>query len=291
MNRSVNRFFQLLSIAYAIFLAPSCPGNGLKEPKAIPQSDLISVDRVNTTPDLMQSIPVATLPYDGQAYCGPVAVSNSFVWLAHHGYPKLGLLGGADTPATQGRMARFLGCSMKTSNGTTAQHLIEGAEQFVTDKGYKIEYLKYQGWEFHDDRYSTGRESQSPDLNWIKSGLDGPSGVWLTIGFYNYVSQVDEFVPFSQHWVTLVGFGQDKNGKKDPNILIIHDPATRSGEATSHDYVRLERISHGNFSQVPDRINLQAKGWYKMTGDLKMKKGANCAILDGAVIMKLKKGI
>ena len=44
-----------------------------------------SVDRLDATPDLMQSRPEWKLPADEMTYCGPVAVSNSMIWLSKNG--------------------------------------------------------------------------------------------------------------------------------------------------------------------------------------------------------------
>ncbi len=250
------------------------------------QSTKTSTDKINAIPDLMQSAPAAALPLEGLTYCGPVAVSNSMVYLAHHGYPKLGLLGGSDTPERQGRLTRKLGSLMSAANGTSPRALTKGIASFVTSCDYTIQSLKYQGWEDTPEPYST--HILKPDINWIKAGFAENSAVWLMIGWYNYAAKKDEYASFAQHWVTLVGFGQDKTGKPDPNILIIHDPAPRSGAALSNDYVRLERISHGT---LLDRKDKQASGWYKMSGDLKLKQGADFGILDGAVVLKLAKAI
>lgn len=289
MKTTAANLLVLFGVIGSLLLAPKCFGSeiGKIKTQVAPTKNTVSVDRIITTPDLMQTLPAANLPYDGTAYCGPVAVSNSLVWLTHQGYPKLGLNDGADSPFTQGKLARVLGDKMSTGSGTFAFELLRGIDQFVVEQGYAVDYLKYQGYEFRDPKYDTG--VKIPDLNWIKSGLKGPSGVWLSIGFYNYSPDKDEYVPFSEHWVTLVGFGQDKNGKEDPNILIIHDPAERSGAATSHDYVRLEKLQHGTFAAESPKPDKQAKGWYKMGGDLKIKKGSNCAILEGAVVLRMKK--
>lgn len=248
-----------------------------------------SVDngRLETTPDLMQSTPAAALPEGGLSYCGPVAVSNSFVWLAHNGYPKLGLLGGADSVPRQGRLARKLGEYMSSGNGTSPSAFLVGLSRFVLDRGYSIESLKYEGWEDHPNEFSKG--VLKPNLNWIKTGLDRNAAVWLMIGWYNYSKKQDEYTPCAQHWVTVVGFGQDKQGKKDPNILIVHDPAPRSGPIKSHDYVKMELIKHGTFTDGCGRKELSAVGWYKMSGDLKIKKGAEYGVLDGAVVLRLNK--
>ena len=122
-------FVKILQIAGIVFILLSLPGvygspsGATKKVTGVPD---VSVDRLNATPDLMQSLPAAALPGEGLSYCGPVAVSNSLVWLSHHGFPKLGMLGGADTPSRQGRLARKLGEHMGSVAGTSPGALMSG---------------------------------------------------------------------------------------------------------------------------------------------------------------------
>jgi len=89
------RFLLTLALAFLILSLPASSGSGSDvRSKAVDNG--VSVDRLDSTPDLMQS-----LPGNGLMYCSPVAVSNSMVCLSHHDYPKLAL-SGADTPASQG---------------------------------------------------------------------------------------------------------------------------------------------------------------------------------------------
>jgi hypothetical protein len=68
-------FFPLLALLF-VFTASAYSFD-------LPDSYLIKVD---TTPDLRQSLAAAHLPYGGDPYCGPVAVSNSLVWLSRNGF-------------------------------------------------------------------------------------------------------------------------------------------------------------------------------------------------------------
>ena len=88
-----------------------------------------SLEKLEDTPDLMQSLPQAGLPWGGLAHCGPVAASNSIVWLAKHGFDQL-LVPFEATAAGQGKLARLLGSKkyMHTTehNGTDVDNFKRG---------------------------------------------------------------------------------------------------------------------------------------------------------------------
>ncbi|MBX9724083.1 MAG: hypothetical protein K2X81_21935, partial [Candidatus Obscuribacterales bacterium] len=88
MKTTVANLLILPGLIGALMLSPKCSGSeiGKIKTQAALIINTVSVDRIITTPDLMQTLPAADLPYDGTAYCGPVAVSNSMVWLTHQGY-------------------------------------------------------------------------------------------------------------------------------------------------------------------------------------------------------------
>ena len=250
-------------------------------------SAVISTGRLDSTPDMMQSLPEAKLPLHGYTYCGPVAVSNSIIWLSKNGYPALAPAH-SEKPSVQGVLTLQLARYFRTTggNGTSPTMLLNGIDKYVRDKGYKIKSLQYEGWERHPRAFSNG--VTVPEIRWIEQGLIGKSAVWLMIGWYRYSPASGTYSPFAQHWVSVVGCGQDRAGKPNPDVLIIHDPAPRNGASVSHDYVTVQRIQKGVFARHSGRQIKSAIGWYKLGGDLKVKKGADCGILDGAVVMKLE---
>lgn len=249
---------------------------------------LFYLDRIENTPDLMQSDPAAQLPAGGAAYCGPVAVSNSIVWLSRHGYP--GLFKGKTGPNSQGQMALEISRYMHTDNwdGTLPMNFLTGLSDFIRNKGYEIEALTYQGWEEHP-RSTELRKDKTIDLNYLLKAMESPkSAAWLKIGWYDYLPDCKKYKRHEGHWVSLIGFGKSKDGTRDPSTLIIHDPAPRSGRAKSHDYVKAALI-RGSEQLLPNGMDrLPANRFYKLSGDLKIKEGFDCGILDGAVLLKLK---
>jgi hypothetical protein len=125
-----------------------------------------------------------------------------------------------------------------------------------------------------------------PDLDWIKKGLLGDSAVFLNIGWYEHPDQIDSYRRIGGHWVTLVGFGIDENGKPDPDILIVHDPASKAGSTPVNEFVRVERIPEGRLSGV-NGIH-KAAGFLKVVRGMRIDGKADCAILDGVVVLEMQ---
>jgi hypothetical protein len=277
-------------------------------------------EKVLSTPDLYQGERQARLPGGGRGYCAPVAVSNSFVWFTNNGFADL-LPTISGRPMTQAQLAGLLGMGkyMNTSlkNGTSPAELMHGVNLFLTERGAEIEMLAYQGWRAHQEQFSTGH--LVPDLKWIKEGLLGNSGVWLNLGWYKFDPKEKTYTRVGGHWVTLVGYGIDENAMPAPNVLIVHDPAVRaqklqvtapgqgqdlsgttledgSGQqgsvryvaVPSQDRLRLEPIREGALVNAKPGIQIPAAGYFKVLGAGSIINGADTAILDGVVVLRLK---
>jgi len=244
---------------------------------------------MDSTPDMTQTDTEAYLPGGGNQYCAPVAVSNSFMWLADRGFDNLvkNLTARKEAQAEVARILgtwRYMGTSLENGTGTTK--LTNGVSRYIEHRGYQYRRLEYQGWRKHPGRFRTG--VAVPELGWIKNGLIGNSAVWLNIGWYEYNPSTDKYRRIGGHWVTLVGFGVGQNGKEDPNILIVHDPAPRAGQKPSHEFVRVERISSGELTGKNSGLPRSAVGYYKLTDGMHMRKNADFAILDGVVVLQMQ---
>jgi hypothetical protein len=244
------------------------------------------IDRSAETPDLMQSNPEAGLPDRGAPYCGPVAASNSFIWLSRNGYPGIAPAN-VDTPGEQGRLVMRLAREMNTTKrgGTTPDGFLKGIERYVQNTGYKIDSMKYQGWEVHPKRFSGMATDPDPAL--VRQTLTRKkTAAWLKIGWYKYFRAEDKYVRFAGHWVTVVGCRETTGGGID---FIVHDPAARSGAAPANEIVSLKPITHGKLLTGFDGNKARdAKGFFQLGGDLKIKQRADTAILDGIVVLQLR---
>ncbi len=280
-----HRKLQLLMISALLGATVSAPAVATTYGSPDEVSQSFNVSRLDSTPDFLQSDPTAKLPAGGLTACGPVAASNALMWLARNGYPKLA--DDRSTVAGQARLTEALARQMKitVTQGTSVTRLTNGLADFLSGKGYKFKSIRYQGWEEHPREFSTGIEK--PNIEFIKKAFDGKSCVLMLIGWYKHSTDSDQYRSFAQHWVTVVGYGKDKDGLPSPNMLIIHDSAPRSGAVLSHDYVKVEPIMRGSFPKSSGRKSLSAKGWSRLTGSLRVKGGADCGIMDGIVVLSL----
>jgi hypothetical protein len=245
-------------------------------------------DKVREIPDMTQTEPLLHLPGGGKQFCAPVAVSNSLMLLARQGYTKL-VPETPDSKKAQALVAGLLGSKryMNTNlkNGTGPSSVLAGVARFIRDCGYDFQYLGYQGWRGHQDRYRTGVET--PRLEWIKEGLNGKSAVWLNVGWYKHDPVKDVYKRVGGHWVTLVGYGADHMGREVPDMLIIHNPASEGGGIISHEYARAVHIEKGRLQVAPKGQSLDAAGFLKLEGGMPVRDNADCAILDGAIVLRM----
>ncbi|MBI9073931.1 MAG: hypothetical protein JEZ02_00875 [Desulfatibacillum sp.] len=276
----------------------------------------VYTDKVETTPDLGQRDGTGYLPFEGQGYCAPVAVSNGLMWLYENGFP--GLVREAGTrELTHLRLASLLGGAryMHTDpkKGTGPSHVMAGLFRYLTDQGYERAVVQYQGWRSHPKFSHTG--VVYPDLAWIKEGLVGGGAVWLNIGWYNYDGKSATYTRVGGHWVTVVGYGADREGNQDPETLAILDPALQKTVRGSMPvYVKARKIETAASDREPmisvgpsigymDKMAglenetvtedqsavMKATGFLKLTGELKTANRADFALVDGAVVLRMDK--
>ncbi len=282
----------LFAIANSLFFTVTFSAPSLAQPAYY-------LDKVSATPDLTQTDPRSNFGGGGKNYCAPVAVSNSFVWLSEHGYPKL-------LPASWATLSKFpekeqllykqialaktLGSheymDTQAEEGTFVDNVLLGIKKYVLDKGYSIRRLEYQGFRSSLHEFDTG--SRRPRLAWLKQGLLGNSGVWLHIGWYRFKSESRTYVRTGGHWVTLVGYGVDEKNQTANNILIIHNPASKSGASFHNDFCRLESIDGVLVNRTPLLgFPRPALGFYKIVSGLPPFTECDTAILEGGVVLEL----
>jgi C-terminal processing protease CtpA/Prc len=247
---------------------------------------------IYSIPDLTQTNKKANFPEGGKQYCSPVSISNSFMWFDSNGFPNL-VQNSGDLFADQVKLVNLLASkSYMNTNleyGTGTTNLIRGVRKYIKERGYEIEKLEYQGWRKHPEEIHWS--SSLPQLDWIKQGILGNGTVLMNVGWYKYNANEDKYTRIAGHWVTLVGYGKDEKGKADPNILIIHDPSPRAGKKFSNEFVLVSKIHNGKLIGNWVGLPRNADGYYKLTEGMHIKQGADYAILDGAVVLKLKESV
>lgn len=251
-------------------------------------------EKVDSTPDLMQTDAELDLLEGGQMSCGSVSITNSLAWLANNGFEEV-MLRDADGNVSYAKTAQAMDrvLNLTRARGALPPAFLRGVSRYLTEQGYTdADYrLEFQGW----CRSKNLDGVDVPSIDALKRGLIGGSAVWLFVGFYRYDGQGDEYQIISHHYVTLVGYGVDEHGNEDPDVLIVHDPAPRSGSGVSHDYVRIERLNSGRitvdptawFAKAYSQLPIDAAGYHKLGDGLAYNPKADVAILDGVIILRM----
>lgn len=233
-------------------------------------------------PDLTQTDPRGEFAREGKSFCGPVAVSNSLVWLFRSDLEeaKMSHYDLVNHLASENYM------NTHEVKGTGASGVMRGVRQFLNDRKVKDYSLEFQGWRSVRGEFSS--KIAEPKLDWIRRTLSEGGAVWLNLGWYRHDVKKLEYERVSGHWVTAVDFGKDESGNAAPNILIIHDPAPRAGKTPSREFVTMTSLNSGKLVGKTRNLPRPAKGLYRMEGGMHIKPSADCAILDAAVSLRLK---
>jgi hypothetical protein len=233
--------------------------------------------RASRIPDFLQTDRDAGFAGSGSQYCAPTAVSNSLMGLAANGYDELRPSG--DSKRAQIAMIRSLSSSMKTSPtiGTDVSQLLSGVETYVTDAGYSIAELSYEGWRPVPSDYEAG---ELPDLDDIRTAIaNAQSAVWLNVGWYTLDEESGDYIRSGGHWVTVVGY--------DGDDLLIHDPSPAAGSGFRTQRISVEELTEGRLRGRQTNLPRSAAGYYELGGEMAIATGRTC-ILDGAVFLRLE---
>jgi hypothetical protein len=250
----------------------------------------VYLDKVRTTPDLLQTDIEACFPDGGAHYGAPVAVSNSMMWLANHGFGRL------CPPAYSEKQSHIaLVNKLATqeyintdSNGSGPSEVMRGIEKYISDTGYRCVKLEYQGWRSVPKRFND--KSDIPSLDWMKYIISSPAGgLFINVGYYTYSQELNTFNRVGGRWITAVGYGINPRGEIDPSVIIAHDPSARSGKTESNNYCSLVTINDGSMLTGAKGLPRPAYGYYVIQKGLQIPKNADVAIIDCAVGMVVGK--
>ena len=237
-------------------------------------------------PDIIQRDPEGQYAGDGLNFCGPCAAANALLWLGAHGYE--GLLPPGRRPEIRERMLVSLLASsryMQTAekNQTSPAALNEGIRKYIEDCGYEIQKFETYGFKPFE-----ATNVVLPDVaESLKEGLQLRSVAVLHVGWYKHNKDNDEYTRFTGHYVTVVGFGHERNGAPNDRVVVIHDPWNGPGD----DYVKLEPLLTGTLitEKAGQQIKNPLKGSFKLTGEMCIYEKADIGLLDHIHILTLAK--
>lgn len=242
------------------------------------QDEKGATNRARLTPDATQRDPNGRYAGDGKSYCGPCAASNALMWLGATGYERL-VPNAQNQQTAQYKLVTLLASPryMKTAekNSTSPERLMKGIKEYVEDCGYKTK--KLETINFKPSEVEKGGCIGEP-ADSFKKGLKPNSAAIIHIGWYKYDTEKDQYTRFNGHYVTVVGFGKNRQEQPDNSIVIVHDP----WNGKSNDYVKLEKLTSGQLVIKKDEETKlhSLKGAYNLTGEMCIYEKADVGLLD-----------
>ncbi|NLW31477.1 MAG: hypothetical protein GXY77_08490 [Fibrobacter sp.] len=231
--------------------------------------------RISSIPDYYQKENrFGTYPLNGSMHCGPVAVSNSLIWLSKNGVASLVPSSGDDLLDQHNIIEKLASKEyMNTrSIGSTVQDLCRGLKKYLDEKAIEG-LLLFEGMYTVTDKF---RGDTRPDLDRIIKHTKGLRAAWLNIGWYRYDPDTNEYRKTGGHWVTLSGYKNENSS----DILIINDPATKERQM---EYLEIEPIIDGTIINGNRNFPVNASGFFRF------KTGKNrYGIIGGVVYLSLE---
>lgn len=250
----------------------------------------MELSKVDQIPDIKQTVKGFGFPEKGLAFCAPVVVLDSFIWLSQNGYPKILGEGSGKGDDLTIVACRKLAELMETcpGPGTTTEQFIQGVKHYIEKcTPYRIASLKYEGWNRHSKEFDNG--DSVPSLTWIKEGIRGNRCEWINIGWYKIDPVTKRMERQEGHWVTLVGYGVDLSGVAEPNTLIVRDPSPVLSQDPRKIFITVEPLIDGKLIGPHDGLPRDAKNYLfiKSMGTGVDSSGNRKGIIDGAIVLDL----
>jgi hypothetical protein len=241
---------------------------------------LAASSRIYGTPDFLQTDHSAGLPLSGTQYCGPVAASNSLVYLSLTGYPNL-ILEEDTSHNRQVTLIRALGSAafMRTDqSGTSPWNVATGLDAFIRSRGYTVRKLEFQGWQPVPRRHTS--RHQTPHVKSARDALADPkSAVLVNIGFYQ--ADNNRYTRKDGHWITAAGF-------KDDHTLLAYDPSPRAGKHKSLHEISIAPLPFGALSLADWDEPVSTHGYYHVVSPYPAPHPKLTTIIDGFLILELR---
>jgi hypothetical protein len=248
--------------------------------------------RMNDVGDFKQNNPHAQFAEGGKDFCAPTCLSNYLMWLGKNGYPSL-LPAGDNDEEVQIALIKKLASSdylgTDPNSGTSPQQIMLGLKKYITESGYLVKSLSYQGFRPATREFFTGLST--PSLTWLKAGSIAPKCCWLNIGWYTWDEDSDAYTRIGGHWMALVGYGSNAKKQSSPLTIIVHDPIPRFGTEKSNIFINLQKLDSGTLTGNYKGLPRSADGfyWYEnYTDGVKMREFKTYyGIIDGGIVLEI----
>lgn len=207
-------------------------------------------------------------------YCGPVAVSNSLMYLIgadifQDTFPSLQSKSDQHTLISKIASPQYIGTGQQ---GTSPSGICKGVDKFLIDNNYSGATLSYYGWRPVAAKY---HKNSRADLTYIeKMAGKSQAAIWLNFGWYTIQKDSNQYVRTGGHWATLINFMHS-----DTFAIVVHDPATRR---TGNDTINLTRLSEGFLINKITLLPVCASGYYRF-----ISKSGHFGVIDGFITLEM----
>jgi hypothetical protein len=232
----------------ALFVLATVCANG--ETLILPLPEIPSSTLLEGMPSFQQRN--IEFPDGGKRFCGPTAASNALMWLADRGYPALKPSAENDSIAQQEMIKRLAERMGTYREGTSLTSFQCGVNTYLRSAGYAP-----KSWVFSGNG-CTIPGLPPPDPTLVRSLSGGKTVMWFSLGWYCLDASSRKYTRDFGHWVTLVGYGKNREGMTDPDCFVIADPESPDG----HKYITLKMLTEGLLSNGSSRVD--AKGYFNL---------------------------
>lgn len=242
--------------------------------------------RLDRMPDFSQTDRRLGLPGGGSHYCVPVATANVLVWLAEYrGYKNLLPVQGLTTIEKVASVATRLGSdelmSTAPKGGTNLQKFVDGLSTFIEQSGYRPSIEAYSPFSYRNvARNNVG----APDMNSVKSDFARGKGVWISIGFFQEGKRSGDLTRVGGHMTTMAGFGVNKTGNTDRDVIILHDPDDGLSANVERRYLKTERIRNAFYVDRNGRQIAPLDDYMDVSSGFNLRKGYRAIVTDVFVL-------
>jgi len=218
-------------------------------------------------PDLYQMLTAAGFKDGGRNFCGPVAISNSLVWLEGNKSRQyqIDLVKKLASPEYMNTNPR---------SGTILWNLISGVDKYAKERWKKYKRLEYRGWSSVPEKFRLSAEQ--PTQSWMQLGLHKKGATWINIGWYKREAQ--NYERTGGHWVTLVGYEKGR--------LEIHDPGSAFQSAPQNQFIETNFLSGGLL--IDGKYRAPATNHFAVSKGMAIPATADLGIIDGAIVFELE---
>jgi hypothetical protein len=231
--------------------------------------------RFSAIPDYYQNdTSFGGFPDGGQMYCGPVAVSNSLMYLIGNTifedtFPGLPARKDQHTLINKIASPEYIGTGRM---GTSPSGICKGVDKFLLDNNYTGATLSYYGWRPVPAKYH--KQSRADLISMEGLLRRSETAIWLNFGWYSYQKDKNQYIRTGGHWVTLIDIL-----RSDTLSIVVHDPATIQ---TGNDTIHLTRLSEGFLITKITLLPVCASGYYMFTN-----KSGQHGVVDGFITLEM----